>query len=173
MFHISFIAPNATMVVYGILFGGTHPIHIHRHICLFLIIFFYRPKVDVLKLHEAANVLTGLHDFSAFTSPKSMSQNDPVKCLTVGVKRSTGILAHYQPKMADCFDFWEVHFHSQSFLYRQVMNMWTYTHIRKIRGKNVRSWCDGSSDQSFMVDPLSYFLFQPVLHNWCNKGRGM
>ena len=26
---------------------------------------------------------------------------------------------------------------------------------------------------SFMVDPLSYFLNQPVLHDWCNKGRGM
>ena len=24
-----------------------------------------------------------------------------------------------------------------------------------------------------MADPLSYFLFQPVLHNWFNKGRGM
>ena len=24
-----------------------------------------------------------------------------------------------------------------------------------------------------MADPLSYFLFQPVLHNWCNKGCGM
>ena len=23
------------------------------------------------------------------------------------------------------------------------------------------------------VDPLSYFLFQPVLHDWCNKGRGV
>ena len=23
------------------------------------------------------------------------------------------------------------------------------------------------------VDPLSYFSFQPVLHYWCNKGRGM
>ena len=23
------------------------------------------------------------------------------------------------------------------------------------------------------MDPLSYFSFQPVLHNWCNKGRGM
>ena len=23
------------------------------------------------------------------------------------------------------------------------------------------------------VDPLSYFLFQPVLHNWCNKDCGM
>ena len=23
------------------------------------------------------------------------------------------------------------------------------------------------------VDPLSYFLPQPVLHDWCNKGCGM
>ena len=23
------------------------------------------------------------------------------------------------------------------------------------------------------VDPLSHFSFQPVLHDWCNKGRGM
>ena len=23
------------------------------------------------------------------------------------------------------------------------------------------------------VDPLSYFLFQPVHHDWCNKGCGM
>ena len=40
-------------------------------------------------------------------------------------------------------------------------------------GKSTRSWCDGLSDQSFMVDPLSRFSFQPVLHNWCNKGHGM
>ena len=24
-----------------------------------------------------------------------------------------------------------------------------------------------------MVDPLSYFSFQPVLHDWSTKGRGM
>ena len=24
-----------------------------------------------------------------------------------------------------------------------------------------------------MVDPLSYFSFQPVPHDWCNKGHGM
>ena len=91
-------------------------------------------------------------------------------------------------------------------------------------GKGFRSWCDGSSDRSFMwwthwaisrssqcsttgvsclwvmhikdplllirksspcgssrfsfsilhgVDPLSYFSFQPMLHDWCNKGCGM
>ena len=29
------------------------------------------------------------------------------------------------------------------------------------------------SDRSFMVDLLNYFAIQPVLHDWCNKGRGM
>ena len=24
-----------------------------------------------------------------------------------------------------------------------------------------------------MVDPLSYFSFQPLLHDWCSKGRCM
>ena len=42
-----------------------------------------------------------------------------------------------------------------------------------LRGKSVRSWYDGSSDRSFMVNSLSYFSFQPVLHDWCNEDRGM
>ena len=37
--------------------------------------------------------------------------------------------------------------------------------------------CNGLSDQSYMVDSLNYFSFQPViqpvLHDWCNKGCGM
>ena len=37
----------------------------------------------------------------------------------------------------------------------------------------VRSWCDGSSDRTFMVYLLNYFSFQPVVHDWCNKCRGM
>ena len=40
-------------------------------------------------------------------------------------------------------------------------------------GKSVRLYWDGSSDRSFIVDPLSYFSVQPVLHDWCNKGHGM
>ena len=39
--------------------------------------------------------------------------------------------------------------------------------------KSVRTWCDGLLDHSFMVNPLSYFSFQPVLHDWCNKGYDM
>ena len=37
----------------------------------------------------------------------------------------------------------------------------------------VRAFAHDASVRSFMVDPLSYFSFQPVLHDWCNKGRGM
>ena len=36
---------------------------------------------------------------------------------------------------------------------------------------SVRSWFDGSSDGSFMVDPLILSCFS--FHDWCNKGRGM
>ena len=28
-------------------------------------------------------------------------------------------------------------------------------------------------DPLFIVDPLSYFSFKPVLHDCCNKGHGM
>ena len=30
-----------------------------------------------------------------------------------------------------------------------------------------------SLDRSFMVDPLSYFSFKPVLQDWCTKGCGI
>ena len=41
-----------------------------------------------------------------------------------------------------------------------------FLHLKVLlSGKSVRSWCDGMSGRSFMVDPLSYFS--------CNKGRGM
>ena len=40
----------------------------------------------------------------------------------------------------------------------------------------VRAFAHGAMGrrvESLMVDPLSYFSFHPVLHDWCNKGRGM
>ena len=53
-------------------------------------------------------------------------------------------------------------------------NALVHIHLcRRERGKSVLSWCDGSSDRSFMVDSLGYFSFQPVPHAWCKKGRGM
>ena len=50
--------------------------------------------------------------------------------------------------------------------------------------KQIQQWVYSVLNRSLMVrwavrsilhgvDPLSYFSFQPVLHDWCNKGRGM
>ena len=55
-----------------------------------------------------------------------------------------------------------------------VLNCPTITKGRRKHSTDVWSGkCHGSSDRSLMVDPLTYFSFQPVLHDWCNKGRGM
>ena len=40
----------------------------------------------------------------------------------------------------------------------------------------VRAFALGEMDRRInpsCLDPLSYFLFQPVLHDWFNKGCGM
>ena len=37
----------------------------------------------------------------------------------------------------------------------------------------VRPFAHGVGSILHGVNPLSYFSFQPVLHDWCNKGRGM
>ena len=39
--------------------------------------------------------------------------------------------------------------------------LYTFWSEMQFRGKSVRSWFDGSSNRSFMVDPLSYVSFQP------------
>ena len=49
---------------------------------------------------------------------------------------------------------------------------------------DLRAGCSSEVERSLMVrwvvgsilhgvDPLSYFSFQPLLHDWCNKGHGM
>ena len=47
------------------------------------------------------------------------------------------------------------------------------THRTMIRHSTMELHLALKIDRSFMVDPLSYFSFQPVLHDWCNKGCGM
>ena len=46
--------------------------------------------------------------------------------------------------------------------------------IDRDRQTMMDGWMDGWMDNTWILhDPLSYFSFQPVLHDWCNKGRGM
>ena len=43
--------------------------------------------------------------------------------------------------------------------------MFIHSLLMVYRGKSIRSWCDGSSDRSFMVDPSSYWTHQAISHS--------
>ena len=67
----------------------------------------------------------------------------------------------------------EITYYSNSSDGRNLYRVVVRAGVSEGRCSSTHSWYDGSSDRSFMVDPLSYFSFQPVLHDWCNKDRGM
>ena len=58
-------------------------------------------------------------------------------------------------------------------LYKKTYYMYVCSRVMWLRVKSVQWWCDGLTDRSLMADPLSYFSFQSVIHDFCNKGRGL
>ena len=76
----------------------------------------------------------------------------------------------------ECLQYWKLsvakHFIEQLFYkyYYFLVSKWE----RDVAlWESVCSRYDGLSDRSLRVVPLSYFLFHPELHDWCNKGHGM
>ena len=96
---------------------------------------------------------------------------------TIWQKNQPVCLFNAHSNLLKDYILWITHVISPRNGYRQFtlicsIHYWLHSTI-VLRGKSVRSWCDESLDRSIMVDPLSYFLIQPVLHDWCNKGCGM
>ena len=60
--------------------------------------------------------------------------------------------------------------HSTHFIYGSMASDMVKDHSDSERGHPLPPH---TSRLLFLIYPLSYFLFQPVLHNWCNKGCGM
>ena len=46
-------------------------------------------------------------------------------------------------------------------------------HFRYYKYKQYIYTCTSIIHVIYLMYIISYFLFQPVLHDWCNKGRGM
>ena len=47
--------------------------------------------------------------------------------------------------------------------------------VLRLEGRKIARFCVrwDHGNMTPRNNPLNYFSFQPVLHNWCNKGRGM
>lgn len=93
-------------------------------------LFVCRNKLDMSKLLEAAALLSGIHDFTAFSN-KSKAREEhrppphPAKLLTIGVKRGQPfghrILKCGQDiTVTENLEFWDIHVQSKSFLYKMV-----------------------------------------------------
>lgn len=83
-------------------------------------------KPDMGKLISAAQLLSGIHNFESFTTDRKSTdayQPHPVKMLTMGVKRGQPFgfpLQGHNYKVNEMLEYWDIHVHSRSFLYRQV-----------------------------------------------------
>ena len=62
-------------------------------------------------------------------------------------------------------------FNNSSFMHILSINTWGVGRSSEVERSLMVRWVVRSILHG--VDPLSYFSFQPVLHDWCNKGCGM
>lgn len=78
--------------------------------------------MDIEKLHEAISLLSGKHDFAAFTNKKWLIDNPVNTVRTVNIEAVQGhcFMEEFADYMLDCYSVWNLVFRSQSFMFRQV-----------------------------------------------------
>lgn len=83
---------------------------------------YFSPPFDVDMFLRAAEILSGSHNFLSFTTKMFLKSPDsnPIKNMSICVKKSSAYMEDYQASSCEGMEFWEVHFRSKSFLYKQV-----------------------------------------------------
>ncbi|CAI9727569.1 tRNA pseudouridine synthase-like 1 isoform X2 [Octopus vulgaris] len=74
--------------------------------------------IDMGKFMSAAEAMVGTHDFTAFTTVKSLREKNesPMRTVSIEIKLGRTALKQHNPGL----EFWEVYVHSRSFLFRFV-----------------------------------------------------
>ena len=71
------------------------------------------------------------------------------------------------------FDFSSLYFSSSSFNFSLYLFVLFLGSGMQLRGRVFAHGAMGRGIDPSWGGPIELFSFQPVLHNWCNKGRGM
>lgn len=86
-----------------------------------------REPLDMDLVHKAVSVLSGTHDFKAFTTSSGLEDKPPdystVRNVEISLEPGTSFMSPYMPPFTDQFDYWHFVYKSRSFLYRQVRRM--------------------------------------------------
>ncbi|KAL3861215.1 hypothetical protein ACJMK2_007264 [Sinanodonta woodiana] len=79
---------------------------------------------DFNKFLEAAELLSGTHDFANFMMQKGLEEaKNTVLTMSINIKRGSSVIDEYQNLSMNQLDFWEIHFKSRGFLWRQIRRM--------------------------------------------------
>lgn len=109
--------------------------------------------VNIEKLMACAELMTGTHDYTSFTTIKHLREEnkDPMRSVSIEVKLGSPALRYNNPGL----EFWEIHITSHSFLYRQ---------IRRMIGTMIQVSLD-----YFTLDDVKQMLLDPDLNSTNNK----
>ncbi|XP_070207104.1 uncharacterized protein [Littorina saxatilis] len=112
------------------------------------------PPFDVDLFLKAGEVLTGKHNFMSFSTKNLLKTGRKINTdaeMSVRVQRGSAMMEEHREGVSNIIDYWEVHFHGKSFLYRQVRRMMGAM-VMVARGK-------------LSMEQLQYALDNPSLHN--------
>ncbi|XP_050411869.1 tRNA pseudouridine synthase-like 1 isoform X2 [Patella vulgata] len=87
-------------------------------------LYFVKRPFNVEAFLKTAEILSGVHDFSAITveSQRRDGITHPYRNVTIGIRRGDMILQKEYSLKPD-YDVWEMHFKSKSYLYKQIRRM--------------------------------------------------
>lgn len=110
--------------------------------------------IDIDKLHEAARLFVGTHDFATFAKPKHKEENTVRTIDSITINPGIPFLMNHQ-QSGNAYDFWDVEFKGKSFLWNQ---------IRRITGAMV-----AVAGGRLSNDDIQYMLDNPNYLNWNNR----
>ena len=90
---------------------------LHLNLCL------YSAPFDTDQFLKAAEILCGTHNFLSFSTRNILKAGPkviPHTQMSIRIERGSALMGEHRRGVPDVLDLWEVHFHGQSFLYRQV-----------------------------------------------------
>ncbi|KAK6175414.1 hypothetical protein SNE40_013882 [Patella caerulea] len=87
-------------------------------------LYFVKRPFNVEAFLKTAEILSGVHDFSAITveSQRRDGITHPYRNVTIGIRRGDMILQK-EYSLKPNYDVWEMHFKSKSYLYKQIRRM--------------------------------------------------
>lgn len=119
------------------------------HCILKTCFFFWSPPFSIDKLIESAEIMSGVNNIYNCTTSnghremnkKKAGNKSYIRNIQIDIKRGHPMMLNLQPLMADKLEFWEIHFKSHSYIYKQVIESVLLYNVIKVSPLCIISIC--------------------------------